>query len=338
MSLPVAEPGGCEDDRVAVLKDLVLPLPDRRDGKVRMSWALPDAGGEPRRLFVTTDRLSAFDRVLGCVAGKGQVLNELAAWWFNQLNDLVATHLISVPDPNALVARAAQPLSVEVVVRGAITGVTSTSLWKRYSDGARVIDGHRFLDGLQKNALLPEPIITPTTKAVTGGHDEPLSCIEVVTQGLVEPELWERVCAVALAIFERGSQVAASAGLILADTKYEFGLAHDGTLMLIDEVHTPDSSRYWLAESYGQRISAGQEPQSLDKEIIRKAYAALGYRGESTPPELPDDVWRQVGEGYSRAFIMLTGREPTTQSGPIAERIIRSLTIAGLIPGSGGLS
>ncbi len=216
--------------------DVDLGLADRRDGKVRVSYAW---GTD--RLFVTTDRLSALDRVIAGVPYKGQVLNQLAAWWFARTADIVDNHVVDLPDPNVPVARSATPLPVEVVVRGVITGVTSTSIWQMYAAGQRTVYGHRLPDGLAKNTRLPEAIVTPTTKAEHGGHDEPLTCADVVARGLVEPALWGEVQRVALALFARGQAVAAAAGLILADTKYELGLADDGTLLLIDEVHTPDS-------------------------------------------------------------------------------------------------
>ncbi len=263
--------------------DIDLDLPDRRDGKVRVSYRLPDDGGEGRRLFVTTDRLSAFDRIITAVPFKGQVLNELAAWWFARTAAIIANHVVAVPDPNALVARTTTPLPVEVIVRGAITGVTSTSLWQRYADGARTIDGYHFPDGLRKNTLLPEPIVTPTTKppAGSGRHDEPLAWPEVIERGLVGRDRWERVTSAAFDLFRAGQRVAAAAGLILADTKYEFGVTADGEVLLIDEVHTPDSSRFWVADSYEARLAAGEEPESLDKEVIRRSLAGPGlpWRG-----------------------------------------------------------
>ncbi len=317
------------DDPMAgdVLTDIDLPLRGRRDGKVRIGWDLP----EDRMLFVTTDRLSAFDQVLGCVPHKGQVLNELAWWWFDELSDIVATHALSVPDPNVLVARRATPLPVEVIVRGAITGVTTTSLWKRYEAGQRLIDGHHIPDGLHKNELLPSPIITPTTKAETGGHDAPLSVSDVASRGLVEATLWNDVCDVALALFARGSAIADAAGLVLADTKYEFGIDADGVLMLIDEVHTPDSSRFWQAASYEVRLRAGEEPVSMDKEIIRRAYADLGYRGDGTPPTLPQEAWSSLAAGYRTVFEHLTGAPLALNPAPIEARIRRSLTDHGLV-------
>jgi len=304
------------------LDDIELPLPDRRSGKVRVSYELSPT----ERLFVTTDRLSAFDRIIASVPHKGQVLNQLAAWWFEQTRDIVANHLLEVPDPNVTIGRAAQPLPVEVVVRGYITGVTSTSLWRQYADGARCIYGYDFPDGLRKNIPLPQAIVTPTTKAHDGGHDEPISCADVVAQGLVSPELWDRVQAAALAVFARGQQTAAGAGLILADTKYEFGLAVDtGELLLIDEVHTPDSSRYWVADTYDERLAAGGEPESLDKEIVRRALLDLGYCGEGEPPMLPDDVVAAASSRYASAYERLTGLDFAPGGTPIAERIARHL-------------
>jgi len=307
----------------APFMDIDLPLPDRREGKVRVSYAC----GEDR-LFVTTDRLSAFDRVIRGVPYKGQVLNQLAAWWFAETADIVANHVIDVPDPNVLLARNASPLPVEVVVRGYITGVTSTSLWKQYADGARVIYGHTLADGLHKNTPLPAPIVTPTTKAEHGGHDEPLTCADVAARGLVAPGLWDDVQQAALALFARGQLVAERAGLIFADTKYEFGLADDGTLLIIDEMHTPDSSRYWIADSYESRLATGDEPESLDKEIVRRALLAAGYRGEGTPPTLANDVWDSTSARYIDAYERITGRRFAPGRYPVGQRISEALAHA----------
>ncbi|MDQ3738758.1 MAG: phosphoribosylaminoimidazolesuccinocarboxamide synthase [Actinomycetota bacterium] len=301
--------------------DIDLPLPDRRDGKVRVSFSL-DAS---TRLFVTSDRLSAFDRILAGVPYKGQVLNQLSAWWFERTADLVPNHAVSTPDPNVLVARAARPLPVEVVVRGFITGITDTSLWQRYAAGARVVDGHRLPDGLTKNTELPTPLVTPTTKADAGTHDVPLSCKDVVDRRIVERALWDDVIAAALAVFERGQRVAAGAGLILADTKYEFGLDESGELLLIDEVHTPDSSRFWLADGYEERLAAGEEPESLDKEVVRRAYADAGYRGDGPPPDVGADIWTATSDRYMDAYRRLTGRAFEPGSYPVGPRIGRWL-------------
>ncbi len=315
IGLPLPEP----------FMDVHLALPDRREGKVRVGYALPDDDGGGRRLFVTTDRLSAFDRVIAGVPYKGQVLNQLAAWWFATTADIVPNHVLSVPDPNVLVARAATPLPVEVVVRGYITGVTSTSLWRQYSEGARTIYGHRFPEGLQKNTALPNALVTPTTKAQDGAHDEPITVAEVVEQGLVAPALWRQVVDAALALFQRGQQVADRAGLILADTKYEFGVAADGGLLLIDEMHTPDSSRYWIADTYAARLAAGDEPESLDKEVVRRALLDAGYTGHGEPPVLPAEVWEATCARYVQAYERLSGAEFVPGAYPVAPRITEAL-------------
>lgn len=286
----------------ATFDDIDLALHDRRDGKVRVSYALPN----DRRLFVTTDRLSAFDSIIACVPFKGQVLNQLSMWWFEHTRHLVANHAISTPDPNVLIARAAAPLPVEVIVRGAITGVTDTSLWTRYAAGQRTIDGHDLPDGLAKNSLLPTPIITPTTKGDAGAHDVPLSSAEVVERGLVDAELWDRVEQAALDVFAFGAARGREVGLMLADTKFEFGLGADGELLLIDEVLTPDSSRWWVAESYTGRVGVGREPESLDKEVVRRALADVGYTGDGPIPELPDAVWEATSARYVDAYERLT--------------------------------
>ena len=318
-SLSLGQPEPCTD--------VHLDLPDRRVGKVRVSYSLPD----DRRLFVTTDRLSAFDRIINGVAYKGQVLNQLAAWWFEQTADIVDNHALSTPDPNVLVGIAAQPLPVEVIVRGYITGVTTTSLWRRYAEGERTIYGYHFPEGLQKNTELPVAIITPTTKAEAGAHDEALTCDDVTDKGLVDPALWRRVQDAALAVFARGQELAAKAGLILADTKYEFGLGPDGRLLLIDEVHTPDSSRFWETSSYGERLETGEEPESLDKEIIRRALADTGYGGDGAPPTLPPEVWADTTRRYITAYERLTGQTLTPGEYPVQPRAIANLTQAGVL-------
>src|SRR5215208_1076001 len=245
-----------------------LPLPNKTSGKVRDGYDLPDG----KRLILTTDRLSAFDRILAAVPYKGQVLNQLSAWWFEQTQDIIPNHIVSLPDPNAAVVHLAEPFPVEVIVRGYITGVTSTALWYRYSTGERNIYGYDFPEGLRKNQALLDPIITPTTKGGATAHDERLTCAEVVENGWLDAHTWEQVQIAALAIFKRGQEVARKAGMILVDTKYEFGCAADGSTMLIDEVHTPDSSRFWKADSYQAHFTAGEDPENFDKEFVRLAY------------------------------------------------------------------
>jgi phosphoribosylaminoimidazole-succinocarboxamide synthase len=306
------------------LLDVELPLPDPRAGKVRVSYALPGR----RRLFVTTDRLSAFDRIIAGVPYKGQVLNQLSWWWFEHSRDIVANHALTTPDPNVLVAAEATPLTVEVIVRGYITGVTDTALWTRYAAGERTIYGHRFPDGLRKNTPLSEPIVTPTTKGAAGAHDVPLSSAEVVSGGHVPAELWNRVEHAAIELFQRGTERGLHAGLILADTKFEFGVDADGTLLLIDEVLTPDSSRWWVEETYAERLRSGDEPESLDKEVVRRALAAAGYTGDGPIPELPAEVWHETARRYIDAFERLTGATFVPGAYPAGPRI--NAALAGL--------
>lgn len=307
-----------------------LPRPGRQAGKVREWYSLDDG----RRLIVTTDRLSAFDRVLACVPYKGQVLNMLSAWWFAQTQPLIANHLVAVPDPNASVVLEAEPFPVEVIVRGYITGVTSTALWRRYELGEREIYGHRLPDGLRKNQALPEPLITPTTKGGPTGHDERLTCAEVVSRGLLDAATWDAVQAAALALFRHGQAVARQAGLILVDTKYEFGRGPDGQLLLIDEVHTPDSSRFWKADTYAERQASGQEPDNFDKEFVRLAYAERGYRGDGEPPAMPDELWVSAAARYIAIYEILTGQPFEPGSYPVEPRLLVNLERANLLPTS----
>ena len=300
----------------AALRGVDLPgWGPKTSGKVRDIYMQ-----DGKRVLVTTDRISAFDRVLGLIPYKGQVLNQLSAWWFDQTRDIVANHVISVPDPNVTIAREAEPLPVEVVVRGYITGVTKTSLWYLYSQGDRKPYGIALPDGLHKNDPLPNPVITPTTKAIAGAHDERITREEILQHGIVRASLWEQIERVALGLFARGQQVAQRAGLILVDTKYEFGLV-DGALVLIDEIHTPDSSRYWIAESYDET----REPKNFDKEFLREWFAAQGYRGDGEPPAMPDDFIAQVAARYMSAYERLTGQTFVPAEQPAQERILRNL-------------
>jgi phosphoribosylaminoimidazole-succinocarboxamide synthase len=309
------------------LKETNLPLPNKQSGKVRDSYTLSDG----RRLFVTTDRLSAFDRSLAAAPYKGQVLNQLAAWWFAQTADIAPNHVVALPDPNALVATAATPFPVEVIVRGYITGVTATALWYRYALGEREIYGYRFPDGLRKNDALPEPIITPTTKGGLTGHDERLTCAEVVSKGYLDARTWDEAQAAALAVFKRGQEVAQRAGLMLVDTKYEFGRAADGRVLLIDEVHTPDSSRFWKADSYAERFARGDEPENFDKEFVRLEYAKHGYRGDGEPPLMPDTLWALASQRYITIYEMLTGQTFEAGAYPVEPRLFANLQKANLI-------
>jgi phosphoribosylaminoimidazole-succinocarboxamide synthase len=293
---------------------LTHPRPDMQ-GKVRDIYLRPG-----KRLLVTTDRLSAFDRVLGHVPFKGQVLNQLSAFWFDTIKD-VGNHMISTPDPNVTVARECQVLPVEVVVRGYITGVTSTALWYRYGLGERSIYGYTFPDGLKKNQKLAVPIITPTTKGGAGQHDERLTVREVSEKGILPAALWEKVQQAALAVFRHGQEIATRGGLILVDTKYEFGVTDGGELVLIDEVHTPDSSRFWLANSYQERFAAGGEPDNFDKEFVRLWYAGRGYRGDGQPPAWDSGLAVTASQRYMAVYEMLTGKSFVPAEYPADRRV-----------------
>lgn len=285
-------------------------------GKVRDSYALKDK----TRLIITTDRVSAFDRILGQIPYKGQVLNQLSAWWFEQLNHIIPNHMISTPDPNVMHVYQATPLPVEVVVRGYITGVTSTSLWTLYEQGNRAPYGVSLPEGLKKNDPLPRPIITPTTKAQDGAHDEIITRDEIIARGLIEPELWEQIEDVAIELFLHGQSLAQTVGMLLVDTKYEFGL-YQGKLMLIDEVHTPDSSRFWARKAYQEG-----NPQSLSKEFLREWFVAQGYRGEGTPPKMPDAFIVEVAERYITLYERMTAKTFEAGELPVQSRILNALT------------
>jgi len=259
------------------------------------------------------------------------VLNQLSAWWFAQTEDIIQNQIVSIPDPNVSVVKVAEPLLIEVIVRGYITGVTSTALWYRYSLGERDIYGYRFPEGLKKNAELPEPIITPTTKGGPTGHDERLTCAEVVEKGLLNSNTWDRVQSAALAIFKRGQVIARQAGIILVDTKYEFGCTPEGDVVLIDEVHTPDSSRFWKTDSYEERLATGKDPENFDKEFVRLAYAEKGYRGDGEIPAMPDELWLSASERYIQIYEMLTGKEFVPGSYPVENRLLENLKQGGLL-------
>lgn len=242
-------------------------------GKVRESYQ-----SDSVRAMVVTDRISAFDFILGTVPFKGQVLNQIAAWWFAQLDGVVPHHLLSTPHPNISVVKRAEVLPVEVVVRAYLTGSTKTSSWYAYNNCDRIICGLEMPAGMKKNQAFAAPIITPTTKpkAASGEHDVPITRAEIVN-GLVDAKVYAQVEAYALTMFALGQKKAAERGLILVDTKYEFGLDETGNVMVIDEVHTPDSSRYWIADTYEARLAAGQEPDMLDKEFVRRMVVGNGY-------------------------------------------------------------
>lgn len=278
-------------------------LGTKYEGKVRDNYTTADG----RRFLVSTDRISAFDRVLGTLPLKGQVLNLLAAHWFDATRNIVPNHVISVPDPNVLEARECTPLPVEMVVRAYITGVTSTSIWTHYARGERVFCGHRLPDGLSKNERLPSPILTPSTKAPKGGHDVSASREEILAMGHIDTRDFDRAAELAMTLFAFGQTRCQERGLILVDTKYEFGKTKDGEIVVIDEIHTPDSSRFWFARTYAERLAKGEEPESFDKEYVRRWLAAQGFTGEGPIPTIPDDVRVEASRRYIEAFETITG-------------------------------
>ena len=287
------------------LKTVNIPsLGKKTQGKVRDIYISKD-----RRIFITTDRQSAFDKVLGYIPFKGQVLTQLSVFWFEKTKDIAANHLISMPDPNVLLVRECKLVPIEMVVRGYITGVTDTSVWGSYEKGERVIYGIKFPDGLKKNQKLPENIVTPTTKAAFGLHDERLTEKEILKKKIVSTALWKQMKKVALALFERGQKISDKAGIILADTKYEFGLDEKGRLILIDEIHTPDSSRYWVKATYKERFKKGLEPESFDKETLRIWFKEHGYKGEWKIPKMPPEFIAKMSSLYMEIYERITGKK-----------------------------
>lgn len=298
----------------------------RYSGKVRDYYIVND-----KRVLITTDRISAFDVILGYIPYKGAVLNLLSQFWFEETSDIVNNHMISVPDPNVMIVKNAKTIPIEMVVRGYITGVTGTSIWGSYEKGERIIYGIKFPEGLQKNQKLPKPVITPTTKAEVG-HDERLTEKEILKQKIVFPSLWKQMKKATLALFERGQKICDKAGIILVDTKYEFGLDEKGKLILIDEIHTPDSSRFWVKKSYEKRFSKGLEPENFDKEFLRIWYAERGYKGDGKPPKMPDTFKKKVSERYIAIYEKITGEKFVPDiTKNISERIRKNLRAFGII-------
>jgi phosphoribosylaminoimidazole-succinocarboxamide synthase len=287
-----------------VLWDATIPeLPQLDRGKVRDNYDLPDG----RRIQIATDRLSAFDRIITAIPFKGQVLTQLARFWFDRTRDICRNHVLEYPDPNVLVCRRLAIMPVEIVVRDYLAGSTATSVWTMYKNGRREIYGILFPDGLRENQKLAETIVTPTTKAAQGGHDEPLSADEILARGLLSAAEWQTVRARALALFARGRAMAREQGLILADTKYEFGFDAAGDIVLADEIHTPDSSRYWLADSYERRFAAGEPPESLDKDFLRGWVRARVDPYRDPLPQIPREIVLEAARLYIGAFETITG-------------------------------
>ena len=299
------------------LTETNLAIGKKRVGKVRDTYELPD-----RMILITTDRQSAFDRVLAAIPFKGQVLNQISAWWFDKTKQIVLNHVISIPDPNVTIGKKCTVFPVEFVVRGYITGTTNTSAWINYEKGIRDFCGNRLPEGLKKNQKFDHPILTPTTKS--NEHDRLISPTEIVSEGLMTQTEWDYVSGQALKLFTFGQTIAAEHGLILVDTKYEFGKDTTGEIMIVDEMHTPDSSRYWLSESYETRLAQGQEPENIDKEFLR-----LWFRDHCDPyhdtelPPAPEKLVIELSRRYIQLYEMITGENFAFphETKPIIERI-----------------
>lgn len=300
-------------------------LGKKYEGKVRDNYSLADG----RRVLVTTDRISAFDRVLGTLPLKGQLLTFAASWWFEHTKHIAQNHVIATPDPNVLVARECTLLPVEMVVRAYLTGTTSTSIWYHYERGAREYCGHRLPDGMKKHEKLPEPLLTPSTKAPKGDHDVSASREEILAITGMPAADFDRAGAIAMALFAEGQRVCRERGLILVDTKYELGKTKEGEIVVIDEIHTPDSSRYWLAKSYEERYRAGQNPESFDKDNVRRFLAESGYTGDGPPPPVPDDVRVTASERYLEAIETITGEPFEANLEPALPRLRKNLGLSG---------
>jgi len=305
------------------LREIDLPtLGQLYRGKVRDNYSR--AG---QIVMVTTDRVSAFDHVLGTIPFKGEVLSRLTLFWFDKVNDIAPTHLIASPDPSVMVVKKAQALPVEIVIRGYITG----SLWRDYQAGKAGAYGIAWPAGLRKDQQLDAPVVTPSTKAEYGKHDEPIAEQEILAKRLVAPEVWREATRIAHRLFARGQEWARSRGLILVDTKYEMGIA-DGKLIVIDEIHTPDSSRYWVADGYAERFRRGQDQEMLDKENIRQwLIREHGFSGQGSPPPLTDDVRVMLAQKYIEVFEKLTGATFASEVGDVAGRIRANLRSAGYL-------
>jgi phosphoribosylaminoimidazole-succinocarboxamide synthase len=297
-------------DLTRILDHAHIPeLPNPYFGKVRDCYDLPASENiGPRRILISSDRISAFDRILAAIPFKGQVLTQVARFWFDQTADICPNHVISYPDPNVVIGQHLTILPVEIVVRGYLAGTTGTSILTQYKAGRRSMYGHVFPDGLRDYQALPAPTITPTSKAFDGGHDEPLTADEITKTGLLTPAQWDEVAALSLALFERGQKMAAERGLILCDTKYEFGTDAAGNILIADEIHTPDSSRYWIASGYEAAFEAGTRPPSFDKDVIRAWVAARCDPYNDPIPEIPPAMIEATSLTYIAAYEAITGQ------------------------------
>lgn len=304
-----------------ILDTISVPhLGKKYQGKVRDFYIKND-----KRILITTDRQSAFDVILGHIPYKGSVLNLLSAFWFKKTKHIVSNHMLATPDANVLIAQNCEPISVEMVVRGYISGVTNTSIWGSYAKGDRLIYGLSFPEGLKKNQKLAQPVITPTTHGGgKGGHDERLTKEEIIKRKIVDKKLYNQMEKAALALFDYGSKLCKKRGLILVDTKYEFGL-YKGQLMLIDEIHTPDSSRFWITKTYKERFEKGLEPENFDKEFLRLWYVKRGYKGDGNPPKMALQLIIDLAKRYIAVYEKITGKKFKAYTYPINERIVKAI-------------
>jgi phosphoribosylaminoimidazole-succinocarboxamide synthase len=297
-------------------------LGERHQGKVRDSYVKNGV-----RHIVVTDRVSCFDVVVGTIPLKGQVLNQSAAFWFEKVGNKIPNHMIDTPDPCVLRARECELLPVEFVYRGYLTGSTSTSIWTAYEGGERDYCGHRLPDGLTRHEQLPSPLLTPTTKAPAGQHDELTSRDRLIESGAISEAHYDRAAEIAAELFSLGTEWARSRGLVLVDTKYEMGLDENGEIVVIDEIHTPDSSRYWYLDDYERALSEGRNPRSIDKEYVRLWLGEQGYKGVGTPPELPDDVRCEAARRYIEAYERLSGKKFEPSLEEPQKRIAKNLDL-----------
>lgn len=295
-------------------------LGTRYEGKVRDNYSK-----DGKRIIVVTDRLSAFDRIITLIPFKGQVLNQIAKFWFDQTKDIVGNHVIDFPDPNVVLAKECVAIPVEMVVRGYLTGVTTTSVWYHYEQGDRNFCGNQLPDGMIKNQKFDKPILTPSTKADKGGHDESVSREEILERNVVSAEDFDFMADVAMKLYQRGVEVAAKQGIILVDTKYEFGKDSDGNIILIDEIHTPDSSRFWYQNEYDARLASGEEQKKIDKEYLREWLADRGFRGEGDVPEIPEDIKAETARRYVEAYELITGLPFEAEVGDVVARLEQNL-------------
>ena len=310
-----------KDQLTYTLKSFNVNLGDENySGKVRENFYLDD-----KIVMVTTDRVSAFDHILGTIPFKGEILTQIAKFWFEKTKHIAPNHYIDDPDPQVLLTKKAKTLPIEIIVRGYITG----SLWRDYEKGVNDQYGFKIPDGMKKNQKFDIPILTPTTKADYGEHDEPISKKEIVS-GLVDEDIYEKAEKYAMELFAAGQEWAQKRGLILVDTKYEFGMI-DGELNVIDEIHTPDSSRYWISEGYQERYDKGENQLMLDKENIRQWLIENGFSGEGTPPELSEDIRVLLSEKYMELYKILIGDDYNPSLGDVNTRIINNLTNEGLL-------